>query len=146
MYQFNYHKPATLDEAQALFNEVEDGMYLAGGQTLIPTLKQRLAAPTDVIDLAGVSLLTGIAAGIGREPGDHEQAWLRRLELGAAVVQHHGCTVDGETECFDGDIVDRTHLDRHQVTDLYQRWCQDDRDDRRFGIRRDRQCVGLVSR
>ena len=38
----------------------EDGMYLAGGQTLIPTMKQRLAAPTDVIDLGGDCELTGI--------------------------------------------------------------------------------------
>ena len=55
MYQFNYHTPATLEEARSLFTDAEDGIYLAGGQTLIPTLKQRLAAPTDVIDLAGVS-------------------------------------------------------------------------------------------
>lgn len=60
MYQFNYHKPQTVEEAQALFGSAEDGMYLAGGQTLIPTLKQRLAAPTDVIDLAGIDSLAGI--------------------------------------------------------------------------------------
>ena len=60
MYQFNYHKPASVEEAQALFKAVEDGMYLAGGQTLIPTLKQRLAAPTDVIDLSGIAELSGI--------------------------------------------------------------------------------------
>ncbi len=60
MYQFNYHTPATLEEARALFADAEDGIYLAGGQTLIPTMKQRLAAPTDVIDLAGVSGMTGI--------------------------------------------------------------------------------------
>jgi carbon-monoxide dehydrogenase medium subunit len=60
MYQFNYHTPTTLEEARALFADAEDGIYLAGGQTLIPTMKQRLAAPTDVIDLAGVSGMTGI--------------------------------------------------------------------------------------
>lgn len=60
MYQFNYHTPATLEEVRSLFTDAEDGVYLAGGQTLIPTMKQRLAAPTDVIDLAGVSGMTGI--------------------------------------------------------------------------------------
>lgn len=60
MYQFNYHKPNTLDEAMALFNDADDGIYIAGGHTLIPTMKQRLAAPTDVIDLAGVDALAGI--------------------------------------------------------------------------------------
>lgn len=60
MYQFNYHRPASIEAATALFRDAEDAMYLAGGQTLIPTLKQRLAAPTDVIDLGGIEELTGI--------------------------------------------------------------------------------------
>lgn len=60
MYTFNYHRPGTVDEAQGLFQASEDGIYLAGGQTLIPTMKQRLAAPSDVIDLAQVEGLDGI--------------------------------------------------------------------------------------
>lgn len=60
MYDFNYHKPASVEEAVKLFGEAEDGIYLAGGHTLIPSLKQRLAAPTDVIDLAGIGSLNGI--------------------------------------------------------------------------------------
>ncbi len=60
MYQFNYHRPATVEEAAALYRDSEDAIYLAGGQTLIPTLKQRLAAPTDVVDLGGIESLTGI--------------------------------------------------------------------------------------
>jgi carbon-monoxide dehydrogenase medium subunit len=46
-----------------LFHEAEDGTYLAGGQTLIPTMKQRLAAPSDVIDLAAVRGMDGIDVG-----------------------------------------------------------------------------------
>jgi len=61
MYEFNYHNPASLDEAKVLFNEAEDGAYLAGGMTLIPTLKQRLASPSDVIDLSGIAGLSNIA-------------------------------------------------------------------------------------
>ncbi len=60
MYQFSYHRPGTVEEAAALFKASEDAMYLAGGQTLIPTLKQRLAAPTDLVDLSGISSLSGI--------------------------------------------------------------------------------------
>ncbi|MDH3642534.1 MAG: xanthine dehydrogenase family protein subunit M [Gammaproteobacteria bacterium] len=60
MYQFNYHKPTSVEEAISLYQSAEDGLYLAGGQTLIPTMKQRLAAPTDVIDLAGILGLAGI--------------------------------------------------------------------------------------
>ncbi len=61
MYQFNYHKPATLSEATSMMVEAEEGMYLSGGMTLIPTLKQRLASPSDVIDLAGLPGMSGIA-------------------------------------------------------------------------------------
>ena len=66
MYEFNYHRPASLDEAKRLFASAPDGLYLAGGMTLIPTLKQRLAQPSDVIDLAGIPDLDGIDAGGGR--------------------------------------------------------------------------------
>jgi carbon-monoxide dehydrogenase medium subunit len=60
MYPFTYHRPATLDEALACYHAADDGLYLAGGQTLIPTLKQRLAAPSDLIDLGRIPELTGI--------------------------------------------------------------------------------------
>ena len=60
MYDFNYHKPGSLEEAAKLFAEAEDGIYLAGGHTLLPSMKQRLAAPTDLIDLAGIAGLSGI--------------------------------------------------------------------------------------
>ncbi|MGB3979984.1 FAD binding domain-containing protein, partial [Planktomarina temperata] len=60
MYETNFHKAATAQEAAALLNTSEDGKILAGGQTLIPTMKQRLADPTDVIDLSGAADLRGI--------------------------------------------------------------------------------------
>ena len=56
MYRFNYHKPDSLDAAQQMMADAEDGVYLSGGMTLIPTLKARLASPTDVIDLSGLAL------------------------------------------------------------------------------------------
>ena len=61
MYSFHYHAPATLAEAQRLFAETDDPIYMAGGMTLIPTMKQRLAQPSDVIDLAALHDLHGIS-------------------------------------------------------------------------------------
>ena len=63
MYQFNYRKASSVGHAADLKANVEDGVYLAGGMTLIPTLKQRLAAPSDVIDVGGLDDLRGIDVG-----------------------------------------------------------------------------------
>lgn len=60
MYEFEYHRPRTLSEAIDTLKQAEDGELLAGGQTLIPTLKQRLAQPSDLIDLAGIDEIKGI--------------------------------------------------------------------------------------
>lgn len=61
MYPHAYRRPATLAEARSLFEEAPDGAYLSGGHTLVPTLKARLAAPSDVIDLSRLPELQGIA-------------------------------------------------------------------------------------
>ena len=60
MYQTTYHRPSSVDEAAALFVKGSDSKYLAGGHTLIPVMKQRLAAPSDVIDLGRIKELVGI--------------------------------------------------------------------------------------
>lgn len=62
MYETTYHRPATIDEAAALFAKHPEAKYLAGGHTLIPVMKQRLAAPSDVIDLAKIKDMIGIEA------------------------------------------------------------------------------------
>ena len=61
MYEFNYHRPDTLDAVSALIESSDDPKIVAGGMTLLPTMKQRLAAPSDLIDLGGVSGLDGIS-------------------------------------------------------------------------------------
>jgi carbon-monoxide dehydrogenase medium subunit len=63
MYQFNYQKAGSADEAASAVTSAEDGRFLAGGMTLIPTLKQRLAQPSDLVDLAGIDDLVGIEDG-----------------------------------------------------------------------------------
>ena len=58
MYAFAYERPASM--ANALAKISAGGQALAGGQTLIASLKQRLAQPSSLIDLAGVAELSGI--------------------------------------------------------------------------------------
>ena len=60
MYETTYHRPSSVDEAVALFAKGSESKYLAGGHTLIPVMKQRLASPSDVIDLAKIKELVGI--------------------------------------------------------------------------------------
>ena len=61
MYSFQYHAPTSLAEANTLFTQADDPIYIAGGMTLIPSMKQRLAQPSDVIDLAAVDELRGVS-------------------------------------------------------------------------------------
>jgi aerobic carbon-monoxide dehydrogenase medium subunit len=60
MYELNYKKAKSIDEATKAVVAGEDNKFLAGGMTLIPTLKQRLARLNDVVDLAGIPDLVGI--------------------------------------------------------------------------------------
>lgn len=61
MYEFDYHRPASIDGARELLEESEDAMLLAGGMTLLPTLKLRLAHPSDLVDLGSIDALKGMA-------------------------------------------------------------------------------------
>jgi aerobic carbon-monoxide dehydrogenase medium subunit len=60
MYETTYHRPSSVAEATALFARGSEPKYLAGGHTLIPVMKQRLASPSDVIDLGRIKELVGI--------------------------------------------------------------------------------------
>jgi carbon-monoxide dehydrogenase medium subunit len=60
MYDFSYHRAESVDDAVSKLRSAEDGNLVAGGMTLIPTLKQRLAQPSDLVDLADVKDLAGI--------------------------------------------------------------------------------------
>jgi len=60
MYAFTYHHPSSVADAMAGLAD-EDAKLLAGGQTLIPTMKQRLASPSSIIDLGGVGELAGVS-------------------------------------------------------------------------------------
>ncbi|MDC0074284.1 xanthine dehydrogenase family protein subunit M [Alphaproteobacteria bacterium] len=60
MYQFEYHKSSSVEDAINKLKSSEDGKILAGGMTLLPTMKQRLASPSDLIDLGDIKELNGI--------------------------------------------------------------------------------------
>ena len=62
MYETTYHRPSSVDEAASMFAKGKEAKYLAGGHTLIPVMKQRLAAPSDVVDLGKIKDLIGIEA------------------------------------------------------------------------------------
>lgn len=61
MYETHYHRAGSVADAAAQMEKAEDGKYLSGGQTLIPTMKQRLAAPSDLIDLRHIADMKGIS-------------------------------------------------------------------------------------
>src|SRR5258707_12373491 len=60
MYETTSHRPSSVDEAAALFAKGSESKYLAGGHTLLPVMKQRLASPSDVIDLGRIKELVGV--------------------------------------------------------------------------------------
>lgn len=61
MYPTKYHKAATLDDAVKAIGAAEEGKFLAGGQTLLATMKQHLAAPTDLVDVRAIAGMFGIS-------------------------------------------------------------------------------------
>jgi carbon-monoxide dehydrogenase medium subunit len=61
MYQTTYHKCHTLEQARALFAELGEPSYMSGGFTLIPAMKNRLAAPENLIDVRAIPELSGVA-------------------------------------------------------------------------------------
>ena len=64
---FDYHRPSTVDEAIALLTKHgDDAKVLAGGHSLIPAMKLRLARPTVVIDIARIANLSDIRESGGR--------------------------------------------------------------------------------
>jgi carbon-monoxide dehydrogenase medium subunit len=65
VYEFNYYRATSVDDAVAAFKKADDARYLSGGHTILPTMKQRLASPSDLIDLSGIAALKGISVSGG---------------------------------------------------------------------------------
>jgi len=79
-YQFTYHRAKSLGEAEALLKKSPEAKLLAGGQTLIPTMKMRLANPPALIDISGLKDLSFI-----RRAGD-------TIEIGAGTKHYEVAT------------------------------------------------------
>jgi len=106
MYETNFHKASTAQDAAALLAKSDDGKILAGGQTLIPTMKQRLAAPADLVDLSRAEALRGVTITIGAMTTHAEVAGNTELaqvcpvicglasNIGDPAVRHRG-TIGG---------------------------------------------------
>ena len=61
MHDTQYHRASSVADAAKLMSGASEGKYLAGGMTLIATLKQRLASPSDLVDLRHIADLKGIS-------------------------------------------------------------------------------------
>ncbi len=64
MYNFDVERPATIADAVQMMTR-EEAQLLSGGQTLIPTLKARLAAPSVLVSLSGITEMQGVCIGDG---------------------------------------------------------------------------------
>jgi carbon-monoxide dehydrogenase medium subunit len=80
--KFAYHRPESLDEALRSLAELDDAKVLAGGQSLIPVMKLRLAAPEHLVDINRVSGLDGIEEREGE------------LRIGALARHNHVASSD----------------------------------------------------
>ena len=65
MYTFNFRRASSLEDAQQIHQSSSDAVYVAGGMTLIPSLKLRLANPDDVVDLSQIDGLGAISSADG---------------------------------------------------------------------------------
>ena len=57
---FNYHRASSINEAETLCKDNADASFLAGGHSLIPAMKLRLAEPGALVDISGIDELKGI--------------------------------------------------------------------------------------
>lgn len=66
MYSTNYHRASSVADAVKLLEQADDGKLVSGGMTLIPAMKTRLAAPSDLVDLRHVPELKGVTIAGGK--------------------------------------------------------------------------------
>ena len=95
MYETNFHKASTAQDAAALLAKSDDGKILAGGQTLIPTMKQRLAAPADLVDLSRAEALRGVTITKRKKMGIMKADGGETITIGAMTTH---AEVAGNTE------------------------------------------------
>jgi aerobic carbon-monoxide dehydrogenase medium subunit len=98
--EFAYHRPTSLDEAVSLLGSVEDSRPLAGGHSLLPMMKLRLAMPAALVDLSRVPGLDEISENDG---GLRIGAMARHAAVAGSEVATRVCPVVAETAGGIGD-------------------------------------------
>ena len=98
--QFDYKRATTVEEALALLGEADDVKFIAGGHSLIPMMKLRLAQPEMVVDIARIAELNGITedAGVIRIG-----ALTTHAEIAASPILHSHCSLIAEAAAEIGD-------------------------------------------
>jgi aerobic carbon-monoxide dehydrogenase medium subunit len=103
MYNFEFEKPATVADAVKALG-AEEAQALGGGQTLIPTLKQRLASPSKLVSLTGIPEMKGVSregdalvvggatthATVAAEAGDYPALAAMASHIGDPAVRNRG--------------------------------------------------------
>jgi carbon-monoxide dehydrogenase medium subunit len=97
---FDYFRAASVHEAQQLLQQHPGAKLLAGGHSLIPLLKMRLAAPSAVVDIGRIAELKGIAA---KDGTIRIGALTTHTELASSSVLKAGCPVLAEAAAQIGD-------------------------------------------
>ncbi|WPE21530.1 xanthine dehydrogenase family protein subunit M [Shinella zoogloeoides] len=93
MYATNYHRASSVADAVKLQSSSDEAKYVSGGMTLIPTMKQRLAAPSDLVDLRHVAELKGISVSgnrvrIGAGTTHYEVSTSAQLKAACPAISH----------------------------------------------------------
>jgi carbon-monoxide dehydrogenase medium subunit len=92
MYAVNYHRAASVSDAAKLLKN-EDAKLLSGGMTLIPAMKTRLAAPSDLVDISRIDALKGVKVSgktvtIGAATTHYDVAGDAKLQKACPALAH----------------------------------------------------------
>src|SRR5262245_18815937 len=98
---FEYFRPATLAEAISILSQNKDAKLLAGGHSLIPAMKMRLAQPTALVDIGRLQELSGIAFSGGKLTIG---AMTTQAAIAASDVVKQNCPILAEASAQVGDI------------------------------------------
>jgi len=93
MYATNYHRAASVADAVRLQSASDEAKYVSGGMTLIPTMKQRLAAPSDLVDLRHIAEMKGISVNgsrvrIGAATTHYDVSTSAELKAACPAISH----------------------------------------------------------
>jgi aerobic carbon-monoxide dehydrogenase medium subunit len=98
---FEYHRPKTVAEAVKLLRKVKGSRLLAGGHSLLPAMKLRLASPAALIDISRIAELSGIKS---TKEGLKIGAMTTHAAIAASDVVRKHCPVLAETAGIIGDL------------------------------------------